>query len=330
MMVSTWNMNGVLRGLALAVSCIVVSALVSLPTPQAASPAPYTPKRINKAIELLEKGQPVYYFQIKGGGYEEGKSHAQTWADSIGYNVEQAPFNAGELRAFIQGLIDGGPTPSGHRTPAVLVTLPVGGIDEAIMRANYWMVEQVLAAGAHGVLLVHARTEGAVQAFVQAARYPRAPKAPGIGEGLRGSGGQGLAAAMWGISSNEYIQKADPWPLNPNGEILLGFKPEDQHALKAIDQTIAVPGIGMIEWGPADMSMSFGFTRSPGGYPQEITTARNRILAAAKRENVFFAAVGTTASNVRERIDKEGILFHFANEESARVGRQHTGRVMPY
>ena len=292
--------------------------------------APYAPKRINKAIELLEQGEPVYYFQIPGGGYDRGRELAQTWADAIGYNVEQAPFSAKDLRQFIQGLLDGGPTKSGHRTPAVIVTLPVGGIDEITMRANYWMVEQVLAAGAHGVLLVHARSEAAVRVFVQAARYPNAPTAPGIAEGLRGSGGQGLAASMWGIGASDYIEKADPWPLNPAGELLLGFKPEDRDALEVVDQTIAVPGIGMVEWGPADMTMSFGLPRTrDGGYPQRVLAARAQVLTAARRNNVVFAAVGTNGGNVVERID-DGILFHFANEEGARVGRQHTSRAMPY
>lgn len=317
----------VFLALALALGFVVTA----LPMAQSGGDASYTPKRINKAVELLAAGEPVYYFQIPGGGYEEGRRHAKTWADAIGYNVEQAPFSARELREFIQGLIDGGPTPSGHRTPAVIVTLPVGGIDEMTVRANYWMMEQVLAAGAHGILLVHMREEGAARAFVQASRYPHAPKADGIGEGLRGSGGQGLAAEMWGISASEYIKKADPWPLNPDGELLLGFKPEDRAALEALDQTMAVPGIGMVEWGPADMSMSYGVPRDPdGNYPQMVTDARNRILEVAKREGVVFSAVGTNGSNIIDRIDREQILFHFANEEAARVGRRHTGRVMPY
>ncbi|GIT68121.1 MAG: hypothetical protein Ct9H300mP25_15930 [Acidobacteriota bacterium] len=37
--------------------------------------------------------------------------------------------------------------------------------------------------------------------------------------------------------------------LNPDGELLLGFKPEDRAALK-VDPTKAVPGNGMVEWGP--------------------------------------------------------------------------------
>jgi hypothetical protein len=34
----------------------------------------------------------------------------------------------------MRGLVDGGPTPSGHRTPAVIVTLPAPAVDEATMR----------------------------------------------------------------------------------------------------------------------------------------------------------------------------------------------------
>ena len=318
------------QGSVLLVTAIAAFAILATTSACQSGDSGYTPQRINKAIELLEAGEPVYYFQFRGGGYEDGRRFAQTWADAIGYNVEQAPFSTVEFKAFMQGLIDGGPTKSGHRTPAVIVTLPVGGIDEATVRANYWMVEQVLAAGAHGVLMVHMRDEGATRAFVQAARYPHAPKTPGIGEGLRGSGGQGLAAEMWGISAAEYVRKADPWPLNPEGELLLGFKPEDRAALEVIDQTMAVPGIGMVEWGPSDMMMSYGLLRTPGvAYPQEVVDARNRILQVARQNNVIFSEVGTNAANVIERVD-DGIMFHFANEEGARIGRQHTGRVMPY
>ena len=119
--------------------------------------ASYEPTRINKAIELLEQDQPIYYTQVNSGGYEEGKALAQTWADYITYNMEHSPFDMNALRAFMQGLVDGGPTRSGHRTPAVVAVLPFGGINEQVMWANYWMVEQVLGAGVHGVLLAHAQ-----------------------------------------------------------------------------------------------------------------------------------------------------------------------------
>ena len=100
--------------------------------------------------------------------------------------------------------------------------------------------------------------------------------------------------------------------------------------MAVIDKTMAVPGIGIVEWGPSDMMMSFGLIRGPGvPYSEEVMDAREEILAVARQNDVVFSEVGTNAENVVERAD-DGIMFHFANEEAARVGRQHTSRVMPY
>ena len=49
--------------------------------PLGAQTAP-KPKRINRAIELLESGQPIYYTGGRGG-YDEGKKMAATKADYI-------------------------------------------------------------------------------------------------------------------------------------------------------------------------------------------------------------------------------------------------------
>src|SRR6266542_1569329 len=213
------------------------------------------PKRINKAIELLEQHQPIYY-TATNGGFEQGKKMALTWADYINYEMEHGVFDINQLREFMRGLIAGGPTKSGHRTPAVIVTLPVLGLDEASMRANSWVVQQVLAAGVHGILLCHARSPEAIKVFVESVRYPFAEKAAGLGEGWRGSGSQSYAAQIWGISPNEYVKKADPWPLNKNGEILLGLKIEDKIALSNAEKSTQVPGVGFAEWGPGDMGWS--------------------------------------------------------------------------
>src|SRR5687768_11922427 len=177
---------------------LVLTATLASPPSTAQAPAvPQTPaakpKRINKAIELLEQGQPVYYTQ-GGGGYEEGKTLAQTSSDYINYEMEHGAFDVTALRQFMRGLVDGGPTKSGHRTPAVIATLPILGLDEPSMRANYWVVQQVLAAGVHGILLCHARVPEAARVLVEASRYPFAPKVNGLDQGLRGSGSQTFAA----------------------------------------------------------------------------------------------------------------------------------------
>ncbi|HXF62645.1 MAG TPA: aldolase/citrate lyase family protein, partial [Caldilineaceae bacterium] len=241
------------------------------------------PARINKAIELLEQGQPVYYTGVRELSYESGRAAAKTWADYLSVDMEHGVFDLGALDAFMRGLVDGGPTASGHRTPAVIVTLPVDGVDEQTMRANAWMIKQVLARGVHGLLLCHVESPGAARAFVEAARYPF--QTIGVGDGLevgrRGSGGQGHAAAIWGVSVADYLERADVWPLNPAGELLLGLKIENRRALENAEATTRVPGLAFAEWGPGDMGMSFGYRDAHDPpYSPEMEAAMARVKAA--------------------------------------------------
>ena len=314
----------------LAVAALVIAVgVVTLGGQEGGGDPGYTPTRINKAIELLEKDQPIYYTQVNGGGYEEGKALAQTWADYITYNLEHSPFDMSDLRAFMQGLVDGGPTRSGHRTPTVIAVLPFGGINETVMWGNYWMVEHLLGSGVHGVLLAHANSPEVAEIMVQAARYPHAPKADGIGEGLRGNGGQGFAARIWGVSNAEYQQKADVWPFNPDGELLLGLKIENRHALENAEASVAVPGIGFAEWGPGDMSLSYNVSRQGGQQPQVLVDARARVLAATKAAGIPFLNT-MNADTVEAMIDEGVRIGANPGAEVASQGRRYTDRQMPW
>ena len=286
------------------------------------------PKRINRAIELLGQGQPIYYTGSHSGTlgtFEQGKKDAQTWADYISYDMEAAPYDVAGLSAYMQGLAAGGPTRTGHRTPAVIVNVAVRGTDEATVRANSWMFEQVLATGVHGILLCHATTAGAVRAFVEAVRYPNREQGvgrAGLQEGRRGAHGAATAAPIWGISPAEYLEKADTWPLNPNGELLLGVKIEDKYALANVDEIVKVPGIAFGEGGPGDMALSLGFKQ---GDPR-MNPIQDKIFAAAKAQKLFWLGIGRT--NVEESI-KEGHMIG-SGEETAAAGRKFTKRPLPY
>jgi 4-hydroxy-2-oxoheptanedioate aldolase len=328
-----------MRKLLFTVAMLAVAGLV-LQEAVAQAPSASKPKRINKAIELLEQGQPIYYTAYSPGGggrggaapspYEAGKQMAQTWADYINYEMEHGTLDFTSLREFMRGLVDGGPTKSGHRTPGVIVTLPVIGTDEAHMKANFWVVQQTLYSGAHGILLCHARSPEAIRVMVQACRYPMAKPAPGIGEGLMGSGSQGYASRIWGISGAEYTRKADPWPLNPEGELLLGLKIEDKHALANAEKVAAVPGIAFAEWGPGDMGMSLA---GPGEAPLPVShpkmqEARSRVLAACKKFKLAF--LNSVGPNDVEAMIKEGVMIGSGGQQAAERGRKFTKREMPW
>jgi 4-hydroxy-2-oxoheptanedioate aldolase len=293
------------------------------------------PKRINKAVELLAQGQPIYYtggHEGTGGGFEAGKKAAHTWADYIMYDMEHAPFDVAALGEFMRGLAAGGPTKSGHRTPAVVVTLPIDGTDENTVRVNAWMVKQVLATGIHGIMLCHAQSAGAVKAFVESTRLPiaRLGVGEGIGEGKRGVHGVPTAAKIWGVSSKEYMEKADTWPLNPNGELMLGLKIEDKYALAHVDESLSVPGIAFAEWGPGDMGLSLGVPEgaSQNPMPKVMQEARAKVLAACKRHKKFF--LNTVRPNDVTAMIQEGVMIGAGGEQAADIGRKFTKRAMPW
>ena len=51
------------------------------------------PQRINRAIELLEQGQPVYYTGAGELTYENGRAMAKTWADYITIDMEHGAYS---------------------------------------------------------------------------------------------------------------------------------------------------------------------------------------------------------------------------------------------
>lgn len=307
----------------------------------------YKPRRINKAIELWEDGQPIYY---GGSGlgpgvdpYAQGVRMARTYMDAINVEMEHGALSFTQLREFMRGLVDGGPTRSGHRTPAVFVETCIIGLNKDYMVANTWVLEQLLDCGVHGIHMCHARNTEAVKVATQMAmRYPF--KRPGIPDleytGLRGSSA-GWAAEIWGINTNKYCHLADLWPLNKQGEMIFGVKIEDIYADQDVDQTLALPGIAMAEWGPGDHAYSvYGLkylnedgSRGPDiGKLPEMIPIRQRVLDDCKKNNVMFLNAGSPDPNNSAYVVtqiKDGAMVLEAPESAAIIGREYTKRKMP-
>ena len=316
--------------------------------------------RINRAIELLAQDQPIYYMGPHSGHVltrEQGRADAQTWADYINVGMEHGSFDMAGLAEYLTGLVEGGPTKSGHRTPAVVVEVPVNGIEEDYVRFNAWQFRQILARGVHGILLCQAETAGAVRAFVESCRYPHntagtdpsfaspvermrgaargepgsADGRPLLGLGTRGRGSESTATAIWGISGPEYLDLADPWPLNPKGELLLGVKLESPEGIANADEILAVPGLGFAELGPGDLSLSLGYPNIPRDpYPPEMQEARAKVFNACRRNGVAFLEGARTPEGTCRIIDEGVRVIAGGSEGNARAGREHSKRTMPY
>lgn len=314
--------------------------------------------RINRAIELLSQGLAIYYMGHHTGHvltYAQGRKDGGTWADYINVGMEHGAFDLTGLEEYMRGLKDNGETRSGHPTPTVIVELPVNGLDEDMVRYNAWQARQILGRGVHGLLMCQAETPEAVRAFVEAARYPHHlagvdPDLPKplermhgarkgkprsldgrllLGLGMRGRGSELSAAPIWGVSQEEYLERADPWPLNPKGELMLGLKLESPEGIARADEILAVPGIAFAEMGPGDLSISLGSTkvlRDP--YPPEMQAARDKVFNACRRNGLAFLE-GCNRQNIVARLDEGVRVIGGHDEELARIGRVHQKRTMP-
>jgi len=83
-------------------ACLCLLALIAAPiadTPKA--------KHVNRAIELLAQGQPIYYtgsHEGTDGSFAQGVKDAQTYADYISYDMEHAPFDVKGLADYMKAL----------------------------------------------------------------------------------------------------------------------------------------------------------------------------------------------------------------------------------
>ena len=309
--------------------------------------------RINRAIELLQQDQAIYYTGGHSGHvltYPQGREDAQVWADYINVGMEHGAFDMAGLAEYMRGLVDGGPTRSGHRTPTVIVEAPVNGTDAANVRFNAWQFRQILGRGVHGVLLCQAESAEAVRAFVESCRYPHhsagvdhalpspiermrgaagAASGSRLGIGTRGRGSEATAAPVWGISPEQYLERCDLWPLNPKGELLLGVKLESPEGIANCESILAVPGLGFAELGPGDLGLALGYVAVPRDpYPPEMKEARGRVFAACHKNHVPFLETASP-ENIVAKLDEGVRVIAGHREETARIGRAHQRRTMP-
>src|SRR6201987_2350293 len=161
-------------------------------------------QRINRCIELLEQDIAIYYDGPHSGHVltqAQGRIDAGTWADYMNVGMEHGAFDMTGLAEYTRGLVDGGPTRSGHRTPAVIVEAPVNGTDAANVRFNAWQFRQILGRGVHGILLCQAESADAVRAFVESCRYPHHtaavdPALPSAVERMPGAVGEAASGKL--------------------------------------------------------------------------------------------------------------------------------------
>jgi 4-hydroxy-2-oxoheptanedioate aldolase len=230
--------------------------------------------------------------------------------------MEHAAYDIVGLKAFMQAMADPGATARrgypGTDHP-VIVRIPAYGRE-----MNQWMAKQLLDHGVHGVRFPHIETVEQAQNAVRSMRYAHQPGDPDFlpdAQGYRGSGA-GFAAGIWGLPTAEYQERADLWPLDPNGEVISVIYIENEEGVRNIRDILRnVRGISMVHPGEGDLGVWYG---DPAKTEQAIQT----VLAACLEFNVPCVM---TSANMEERI-RQGFRVFYGDAQSIENGRRWSGR----
>jgi 4-hydroxy-2-oxoheptanedioate aldolase len=99
----------------------------------------------------------------------------------------------------------------------------------------------------------------------------------------------GSAPAYWGLTEARYRDKADLWPLNPDGELVNWTIVESREGLAHVREIAAVPGIGVLWPGAGTLRGVFTTTGADGQRVFDSAgweSAIQQVLSACKEFNV--------------------------------------------
>lgn len=260
--------------------------------------------RLNGVIRALEEGKPAFT-AFSPGEVDAALAFSIARYDGVVFEMEHNPYDIRALRDCLQYMLNRRQiAQAGSFAPAVtpMVRIPPNGNEK-----GQWQAKQALDLGVYGVVWPHVSTVEEAYNAVAACRYPRLKSAPRYEPaGIRGDGPT-AAVRYWGLTQQEYYDRADVWPLNPKGEIFVILMIEDTRGIENLSDILRqVPGIGAVLIGEGDLSQELGYPRQYE-HPK-VLEAMAEVVRTCKENNVVVGHPHVDANNV-ERILAEGYRF---------------------
>ena len=238
--------------------------------------------RLNGLIQRFIDGKPALGTFIPNGSIEDAVWVYNSGYDFVVLEMEHSGPDFPSLRISLQFLLDRAQVAETGLRPEItpLVRIPPNSRER-----NQWVVKQTLDYGVYGLVVPHLNTPEEAVAWCQAARYPQLREATDYEpQGLRGTA-PANAQRYWGVDYDTYYVRADLWPLDPDGELLLMPLVEEEEGGHNIRDILkAAPGVGAIFLGEVDLSVSLGYPMQRE-HP-DVVAARDIVLAACKDAGV--------------------------------------------
>jgi 2-keto-3-deoxy-L-rhamnonate aldolase RhmA len=211
--------------------------------------------RQNRLRRLISEGRPSIgtHVQSTWPSVVEMIRHTRRF-DYVEFSGEYAPYDLYSLDNFCRA--------------AELVGL--GAMIKLDQQPRTWLAQRAIGAGFQAVLFADVRSADDARECVRAVR----PDTPD-GQGTYGAADR--RNSYWGqAASADYILSLE--------EIVVVLMIEKQAAVDNLDEILAVPGVDMIQWGPADYSMSIG--RPSGWYDDDVRQVERDVLARCLKAGI--------------------------------------------
>lgn len=297
-----------------------------------------SPQRINPMIALHERGLPVFGVThpaiVAAGRGPRGAAGATAAApaplpsladaarETMAYRFSDFAYdnyssaNAERFRGYMDAMIAAGGSVREH---AFISKVPIIHRDPALATAR--IVEQ-LNAGHAGVMLQEVESADEVRAGLAAMRFTSRG-------GTRPESGVGLAAAYWKLSEAEYRRKADPWPLNPDGELVLWAIVESKAGIANIRDIARVPGLTVIVVGAGTLGGVFSSTGADGQRVRDqagFDAGVAAILSACKEFKVACSYPANNPQEIQALMARGFSVFTMQRRDAAAFDAIATGR----
>jgi 2-keto-3-deoxy-L-rhamnonate aldolase RhmA len=320
---------------------VVLSAITlsSVATAQA-------PRHLNPVVDLLTQKKAVFGLYApanrrpgRGGGAGAAtadttpmKTPGQLAKDALANQTADYLFDGtmegnfergyGPFVEFMKGMVDGGTLKQSKQLHLPLfVKMHEIAPDPALAVKN---ISKQLNLGVAGIVFVDVKSADEVKTGLAAMRF--------ASKGGTRADDVGTAPKVWGMTEAEYKEKADLWPLNPNGELVNFTIVESKEGLEKIREIAAVKGIGVLFPGAGTLRGVFTTTDAAGQRvfdEQGWEGAIQQVLAACKEFNVA-CGYPANATDIEKRIQQGFNVFVIGWGEqgfkAVDIGRKAVGR----
>ena len=190
--------------------------------------------RINRAIESLAQGRPIFGLSISNRSVDTGKMLRSSGLDFFVIDMEHEVYDFPAVQDLLLGLREQPfsqafieAAKAAFPDVAVPPPTPMVKIGRLGREQIEFDVRHALKLGALGVFIPYTESKEEIALAVRAATKPESQYVPGL-------------------SDQDWEQRNGPWPLNPQGEFLIGAMIESTKGEEHIEEILNTPGLGAV------------------------------------------------------------------------------------